>query len=63
MHAVRWRADALETYNATTSGRPRLTERAKPNDLERIMRKVLDAPVDLEDTITPDLANRLPRLR
>ena len=38
-------------------------ERAKPDDLERIMQKVPDAPVEPEDMISPDLAKRLSRLK
>jgi hypothetical protein len=37
--------------------------RAKPDDLERIMQKLPDAPVDPEDMIPPDLAKRLSRLQ
>jgi hypothetical protein len=35
--------------------------RAKPGELERIMQKVPDAPIEPEDTIPPDLAKRLSR--
>ena len=38
-------------------------ERAKPDDLERIMQKVPDATVEPEDMISPDLAKRLSRLK
>ena len=37
--------------------------RAKPDDLERIMQKLPDAPVEPEDMIPPDLAKRLSRLK
>lgn len=37
--------------------------RAGPGELERIMRKVRDAPVEPEDMIPPDLAGRLSRLK
>ena len=38
-------------------------ERAKRRDLEQIMQKVPDAPVESDDMIPPDLANRLSRLK
>ena len=37
--------------------------RAKPDDLERIMQKVPDAPVEPEDMIPPGLAEPLSRLK
>lgn len=36
---------------------------ATPDDLKRILEKVPDAPPDPEDTIPPDLADRLFRLK
>ena len=39
----------------------RRAERAKPGDLERVMRQVPGAPVEPEDTIPSDLAKRLSR--
>ena len=41
----------------------RRAERAKPDDLERVMRKLPDAPVEPEDTIPSDVAKRLSRLK
>ena len=41
----------------------RRAERTKPDDLERIMLQVPDAPVEREDAIPPDLAKRLARLK
>ena len=37
--------------------------RARPDDLERIMQKVPDAPAGPEEMIPPDLARRLSRLK
>ena len=37
--------------------------RAKADDLERILRKVPDAPAEPEDVIPPDLVKRLSRLK
>jgi hypothetical protein len=37
--------------------------RAKPSDLDRIMRKVPDAQVESDDVISPDLAKRLSHLK
>jgi hypothetical protein len=41
----------------------RRAERAKLDDLERIVQQVPDAPVEPEDALPPDLAKRLSRLR
>jgi hypothetical protein len=36
-------------------------ERARPDDLKEIMRRVPDAPIDPDDAIPPGLAKRLSR--
>ena len=41
----------------------RRAERAKPDDLKRIMRKVPETPVEPEDMIPPGLAEPLSRLK
>ena len=58
--AVAQKVGVVETAAAFFQQR---AERAKPGDLERIMRKVPDAPVEPEDAIPPDLAKRLTRLK
>ena len=58
--AVAQKIGVVETAAAFFGQRAECT---KPGDLERIMRKIPETPVDPEDAIPPDLAKRLSRLR
>jgi len=58
--AVAQKVGVVETAAAFFRQR---AERAIPDDLERIMQKVPDAPVEPHDMIPPELAKRLSRLK
>ena len=63
-----WIATAVAAEDRRRGDRSRLLsaaggERATPDELERIMQKVPDAPPKPEDAVPPDLAERLSRLK
>ncbi len=58
--AVAQKVGVVETAAAFFRER---AERAKPDDLARVMRKVPDAAVEPDDAVPPDLAERLSHLK